>query len=89
VSSAVRDAVVLRYEIPKWDGDHQPATHYVCLDEQTAAAKVRLLMTAFPSQHARDWWDAETFWSLLRLRGIECRARYAEAFVLDKAELVL
>ena len=33
----------------------------------------------FPSQRHRDWWD-EVFLGLARLRGMECREPYAEAF---------
>jgi hypothetical protein len=48
---------------------------------------VRLLHKADPSQVGRDWWDEQTFLGLARIRGIECRARYAEAFTLSKAVL--
>ena len=80
-----RDALVLRYEIPKWDGDLGRATHYVPLPPGVARQKVDLLHECFPSQSGRDWWDDETFFGLMRLRGVECRATYAEAFVVDKA----
>jgi LmbE family N-acetylglucosaminyl deacetylase len=80
-----RDALVLRYEVPKWDGDLGRVTHYVPLDEELARRKVELLRECFPSQASRDWWDDETFLGLMRLRGVECRRRYAEAFVVDKA----
>lgn len=79
-----RDSLVLRYEIPKWDGDLGKVTHYVPLDTETASRKVELLDKCFPSQVARDWWDAETFLGLMRLRGIECRHRYAEGFLAEK-----
>ena len=49
--------------------------------------KVRLLAKAYPSQAGRDWWDEETFLGLARLRGMECKARYAEAFAVTKATL--
>lgn len=84
-----RDALVLRYEIPKWDGDLRPVTHHVPLDTAVARRKVELLDESFPSQVGRDWWDAETFLGLMRLRGLECRHRYAEGFVVDKAVLAL
>ncbi len=80
-----RDALILRYEIPKWDGDLGRVTHYVTLDDDVAHQKVELLHECFPSQSGRDWWDDETFLGLMRLRGIECRHRYAEGFVVDKA----
>ncbi|AKU15931.1 PIG-L deacetylase family protein [Luteipulveratus mongoliensis] len=87
VATAWRDTLVLNYEIPKWDGDLRPVTHYVPLTTEQAHRKVELLDKAFPSQSDRDWWDPETFLGLMRLRGIECRSRYAEGFVTAKAVL--
>ena len=51
--------------------------------------KIELLLAHFGTQRSKDWFDAETFPGLARLRGMECRApeRYAEAFVLRKARL--
>jgi LmbE family N-acetylglucosaminyl deacetylase len=85
VPTVWRDHLVLGYEIPKWDGDLGRPAVYVPLEEETAREKVRLLGKAYPSQADRDWWDEETFLGLARLRGMECRARYAEAFTLTKA----
>lgn len=82
-----RDHLVLSYEIPKWDGDVGRPNLYVPLDEEVVREKVRLLGKAYPSQAGRDWWDEETFLGLARIRGVECRARYAEAFVTTKAVL--
>lgn len=89
VSTVWRDSLVLRYEIPKWDGDFGRVTHYVPLDSYTARTKVTLLEDSFPSQVVREWWDGETFLSLMRLRGIECRHEYAEGFVVSKAPIRL
>ena len=33
----------------------------------------------------RDWWDDEVFLGLARLRGMECRSTYAEAFTCTKS----
>jgi LmbE family N-acetylglucosaminyl deacetylase len=82
-----RDSMILRYEIPKWDGDLASASTYVQLSEELANRKVALLNKHFGSQTDRDWWDAETFLGILRLRGVECRARYAEGFIVDKTLL--
>ena len=49
-----------------------------------AHRKVELLHKCFPSQVSRDWWDDEVFLGLARLRGMECRARYSEAFTLHE-----
>jgi LmbE family N-acetylglucosaminyl deacetylase len=83
--TAFRDALVLHYEIPKWDGDLGRPNLYLPLDEDTARRKVELLHASFPSQKDRDWWDDEVFLGLARLRGMECRSRYAEAFRCQKA----
>ena len=75
--------------IPKWDADLQPPTHYVALSEPEARRKVDLLNLHYPSQLDRDWWDDELFLGLMRLRGVECKARYAEAFHAAKVSLDL
>jgi LmbE family N-acetylglucosaminyl deacetylase len=85
VATVFRDGLYLAYEIPKWDGDlGRPAT-YVPLPGDTARRKLELLHKCFPSQRGRDWWDDEVFLGMARLRGVECRARYAEAFYCQKA----
>jgi LmbE family N-acetylglucosaminyl deacetylase len=80
-----RDQLVLHYEIPKWDGDLSRRNLYVPLPDEVARRKVELLHASFPSQKARDWWDDDVFLGLARLRGMECRSRYAEAFDCTKA----
>jgi LmbE family N-acetylglucosaminyl deacetylase len=77
-------ASIAEYEIPKWDGDLGRANAYVRLDDSTARRKADLLAAHFPSQHAKAWYDAETFRALMRLRGVECASRFAEAFVCRK-----
>ena len=57
---------------------------YVPLSAAVARRKVELLHKCFPSQRGRDWWDDEVFLGLARLRGMECRAPYAEAFTCGK-----
>jgi len=82
-----RHALILNYEIPKWDGDLGRVSHYVPLDAETARRKVALLNECFPSQTDRDWWDDETFLAMMRLRGVESRSPYAEGFDVAKAVL--
>jgi LmbE family N-acetylglucosaminyl deacetylase len=89
VSTVWRDAVILHYEIPKWDGDFRSPNTYVRLSEDDARRKVELLSKCFPSQLQRDWWDDELFSGVLRLRGMESRARYAEGFFTHKLILDL
>ncbi len=85
VQTVFRDALYLAYEIPKWDGDLGRPSVYVPLTSELAHRKVELLHKCFPSQRGRDWWDDEVFLGLARLRGMECRAPYAEAFTCTKA----
>lgn len=82
-----RDALVLHYEIPKWDGDMGRPAAYVPVAEALARRKVELLDRHYPSQRGHDWWDPEVFLGLMRLRGMECRERYAEAYTVRKAVL--
>jgi LmbE family N-acetylglucosaminyl deacetylase len=82
-----RDALVLHYEIPKWDGDLGRSNCYVPISPAVGHRKVSLLNEHYRSQHDRDWWDDETFLALMRIRGMECRSRYAEAFQATKAVL--
>lgn len=84
VPTAFRDQLYLAYEIPKWDGDVTRPNTYFPLTGEIARQKVELLGKCFPSQHGRDWWGEETFLALARLRGMECRAHYAEAFTCTK-----
>ena len=88
VPTVFRDQLYLAYEIPKWDGDLGRPSMYFPLLATVAQRKVELLHKVFPSQRARDWWDDEVFLGLARLRGIECRARYAEAFSCMKSLIV-
>ena len=88
VPTVFRDQLYLAYEIPKWDGDNRRPSMYVPLSAETACRKVELLRKCFPSQRNRDWWDDEVFLGLARLRGMECRTRYAEAFMCTKSLIV-
>ncbi|HEU4948722.1 MAG TPA: PIG-L family deacetylase [Kribbella sp.] len=80
-----RNHLVLNYEIPKWDGDIGRPWLYVALTQEQLREKIARLRKAFPSQVDHDWFDDEVFAGLARLRGMECRARYAEAFSTAKA----
>lgn len=84
-----RDHFILEYEIPKWDGDMARPNVYMPVSAAAMRRKVELLMKYFGSQRSKQWFDAEAFLGLARLRGIECRSqeRYAEAFVARKLAL--
>ena len=81
-----RDHLILEYEIPKWDADLGRPNFYVPLAEQTVRRKLDVLLSCFPTQRSKSWFDEATFRALLRLRGLECRAPagYAEAFHAPK-----
>jgi LmbE family N-acetylglucosaminyl deacetylase len=89
VPTVFRDQLVLFYEILKWDGDFGRPNIYQPLDEKSARRKVELLGKHYVSQQCKPWYDEETFLALMRLRGIECHARYAEAFSCTKAVMDL
>ncbi len=84
-----RDHCILEYEIPKWDGDMGQPNLYVPISASVLKRKIDLLITHFGSQRSKQWFDAETFLGLARLRGMECRApeRYAESFFGRKLAL--
>jgi LmbE family N-acetylglucosaminyl deacetylase len=88
VPTVFRDQLYLAYEIPKWDGDFGRPSMYVPLSSDIAKRKTELLHKCYPSQRGRDWWDDEVFLGLARLRGMECRAPYAEAFTCAKSLLL-
>ena len=77
-----RDHLILEYEIPKYDADLGRPNVFVPIPDAIRRQKIRLLLSAFPSQRRKRWFTASTFEALLRLRGIECAARegHAEAF---------
>lgn len=77
-----RDQLILEYEIPKWDGDLGRPNVYIPVSGNAMARKVELLLRHFGTQRSKDWFTAETFTGLARLRGNECRAPHglAEAF---------
>ena len=77
-----RDHLILEYEIPKYDGDLGQPNVFIPLETTECEKKVRSIIATFPSQHSKSWFQPETFFSLMRLRGMECNAPsgYAEAF---------
>ncbi|KXP03000.1 PIG-L deacetylase family protein [Tsukamurella pseudospumae] len=85
VPTEFRDHLVLGYEILKWETDTPRPTLLNPLSPYSAMAKARLLAEHYPSQTAHDWFDDDAFLGLARLRGIQCRATYAEGFMLEKA----
>ena len=89
--NSFRDHLILEYEIPKWDGDTGQPNVYQPLSAEIMERKCALLDAHFGTQRSKDWFAAETFRGLARLRGMECRApeHYAEGFMMRKAQLAL
>jgi LmbE family N-acetylglucosaminyl deacetylase len=81
-----RDHLILEYEIPKYDGDLGQPSVFVPLETEVGEKKVSSLLITFKSQLIKRWFCQETFFSLMRLRGMECNAPcgYAEAFYCRK-----
>jgi LmbE family N-acetylglucosaminyl deacetylase len=84
VPTAFRNHLTLHYEILKWESDLAQPQAYLPLTEAVMAEKVELLMRHYGSQHGHPWFEPEAFTSLARVRGVQCHARYAEAFHLSK-----
>lgn len=89
VWNTFRSHMILEYEIPKWDGDLGRPNVFFPVTRRAIEQKVALLDKHFGSQRSKDWFSAETFMGLARLRGNECRAPdgYAEAFYGRKLAL--
>jgi LmbE family N-acetylglucosaminyl deacetylase len=85
-----RNHAILEYEIPKFDGDLGHPAVFVPLNEAEVSQKVALLMDCYQTQRDKHWFDEETFRSLSRIRGMECRSPsgYAEAFYARKLVLL-
>jgi len=84
-----RNHLILEYEIVKYDGDMGTPNVFVELDEALCQKKIALIMDSFKSQRERDWFTADAFLSLLRIRGIESKSpgKYAEGFYCRKVVL--
>ncbi|MEV6278712.1 PIG-L family deacetylase [Nocardia sp. NPDC051832] len=84
-----RDHLILGYEILKWETDTPRPTVFHPVTTEVAEEKARLLHKHYPSQAGRDWFDEQAFTGLSRLRGVQCHAQHAEAFVVEKAVIAL
>ena len=76
---AWRLEVALGYEILTWESDLPTPSLYLPIPTGTAHEKTRLLAQCYPSQSGRGWSDDDAILGLMRVRGAQCRARYAEA----------
>jgi len=77
-----RRHLILEYEIPKYEGDLANPNVYVPISTSLARRKVSHLNRCFSSQRGKEWFTADTFLGLMRLRGLESRSQsgFAEAF---------
>lgn len=84
-----RNHLILEYEIPKYDGDLGQPTVFVPLPVELCQKKVQIIVDTFESQRSKRWFQPETFFSLMRLRGMECNAPsgFAEGFFCRKLVL--
>jgi LmbE family N-acetylglucosaminyl deacetylase len=84
-----RDHMILEYEIPKYDGDLGNPNFYIPLSRQLCQKKNDILCSAFETQEVKPWFTGETFWAMLQIRGIECRAEesLAEGFYARKISI--
>jgi hypothetical protein len=84
-----RSQPVWEYEIAKYEGDLVTPNLYVPLGAAEMQRKLDHLAISFPSQSSRHWYDEQTFRSLARIRGVECRSPsgYAEGFHARKVVL--
>jgi LmbE family N-acetylglucosaminyl deacetylase len=82
-----RRSLILEYETPKWDGDLGTPNCYVRLSDEIAEQKVRVICDTFASQRTKPWFTPDTFRALMRLRGVESNAGFAEAFYARKLAL--
>lgn len=84
--STFRNHMILEYEIVKYDGDFGAPNLFVDLTGAICRQKVRNILDCFASQSDRPWFTEDTFFSILRLRGLESNAleKYAEAFYCRK-----
>ncbi|NMH98504.1 PIG-L deacetylase family protein [Pseudonocardia acidicola] len=87
VPTVFRDHLTLGYEILKWESDLVQPQVFLPLAEPVLREKIAKLHEHYGSQRDRSWFDAEAFGGLARIRGVQCHARYAEAFHVSKMVL--
>lgn len=81
-----RNRLIWEYEIPKFDGDLGRPNLFIPVTETSAQRKVDIILRNFHSQAHKNWFSADTFRAVLRLRGIEAGSAtgLAEAFHVSK-----
>lgn len=81
-----RNHLILEYEVPKYNGDLGAPNLFFHLSKYICQKKITYIFDTFKTQMEEQWFTEDTFWSILRLRGIESNApsKYAEAFYCRK-----
>jgi len=84
-----RDHLILEYEIPKYEGDLGNPNVYVPLTKSICQKKINTIVDSFASQKRKNWFSEETFWAMLRIRGVEAdsQSRFAEGLYCRKMVL--
>jgi LmbE family N-acetylglucosaminyl deacetylase len=82
-----RNHLILEYEIPKFDGDFGSPNFFSALSRATLERKISLLLRHYATQAGKQWFSADLFQAVARIRGMECVApeSVAEAFYCRKA----
>jgi LmbE family N-acetylglucosaminyl deacetylase len=80
---------IFEYEIPKYDGDLSSPNFFVTLNKEVAKSKVDIITKCFQSQAGKQWFDKDTFFAMMRIRGIESASptKFAEGFYVRKSIL--
>jgi LmbE family N-acetylglucosaminyl deacetylase len=79
-----RTSNILAYEIPKYDGGVFNTSLYITLSKETVKTKIDFLKRNYKSQARKNWYESDVFYSMMRLKGVESRSNYAEAFEVVK-----
>ena len=82
-----RDHLILEYEIPKYDGDFGSPNVFVPVESALLGRKIDLVLQHYRTQADKQWFGADMFRSVARIRGMECVAPdgFAEGFYCRKA----
>ena len=77
---------ILEYEVIKYDGDLGSPNFIIPIEKQLCKKKIRTIINCFKSQSGRHWFTEDTFFSMMRIRGVEgcCEEGFAEAFYCRK-----
>ena len=84
-----RNHLILEYEIPKYDGDFGSPNVFSPVPVDVLKQKIDLLLRHYRTQAEKQWFGAELFRSVARIRGMECVGPdgFAEGFYCRKVVL--